>query len=311
MKYYYLQIKEGYKTFFDCVDKWLYTNRFAAIFSLNSIDDFLLNRKDLSKDSQNFVKTFYDEKEESVLVSIGSKVENNKKSDYLYIYKKDGNLTEYKGQTAKYKVDTSHYQSNPENVIGFPIKILTEIPIVKAPLVLATIKSNQYLSRGTFKELWKKSTKDDPESTFNSYFGNRKAIDYLISEKPVRVDNFEQYLECLSSIEFETLIAKLKEEQGYFVPAYKGGSFKDYDILCFKDKESEYIQAKLNLSKDTFKEYKDIKDLNIYCVHTEVDKQKYQNIFNFEDIKEQVESCPKTKEWLKRSLNWVSINRNK
>lgn len=311
MKYYYLQIKEGYKPFFDCVDKWLDKNHFAAIFSLNSIDEFLSDKKGLSKDSKNFVKTFYEDKEESLLVSIGSKEENNKKSDYLYIYKKIGKLIEYKGQNAKYTVDASHYKSKPDNVIGFPIELLVEIPIVKAPLVLATIKSNQYLSRGTFKELWKKATKDDPESTFNSYFGNRKAIDHLVSGKPVQVNNLEQYLECLSSIEFETLIAKIKEEQEYFVPAYKGGSFKDYDILCFKDDMEEYIQAKLNLSKETFKEYKDIKDLNVYCVHTEVDKQIYQNIFNYEDIQKQLECCPKTKEWLKRSLNWVSIKRSK
>ncbi len=307
MKYYYLQIKEGYKTFFDCVDKWLHTNHLAAIFSLNSIDDFLSDRKDLSKDSQNFIKTFNDEKEESILVSIGCKEENNKKSDYLYIYKKDGKLKEYKRQSSKYKVDLSHYQSNPENVIGFPIKLLVEIPIVQAPLVLATIKSNQYLSRGTFKELLKKPTKDDPESTFNSYFGNRKAIDYLVSGKPVQVDNFEQYLECLSSIEFETLIAKLKEEQGYFVPAYKGGSFKDYDILCFKKNKEEYIQAKLNLLKETFKEYKDIKDLNIYCVHSEVDKRIFQNILDYEDIQKELIDCPNTRKWLSHSLNWVYL----
>lgn len=310
MKYYYLQIKEGHKPFFDCVDKWLDKYHFAAIFSLNSIDEFLSDKKGLSKDSKNFVKIFYEDKEESILVSIGSKEENNKKSDYLYIYKKSGKLSEYMGQS-KYKVDTSHYKIKPDNVIGFPITLLAEIPVVKAPLVLSTIKSNQYLSRGTFKELWKKSTKDDPESTFNSYFGNRKAIDYLKSGEPVKVDNFEQYLECLSSIEFETLIAKIKEEQGYFVPAYKGGSFKDYDILCFKKDKEEYIQTKLNLSKDTFKDYKDIKDLNIYCVHSEVDKQIYQNIFNYEDIQKQLEKCPETKKWLKRSLNWVSIKRNK
>ena len=311
MKYYYLQIKEGYKPFFDCVDKWLDKNHFAAIFSLNSIDEFLSDKKGLSKDSKNFVKTFYENKEESILVSIGSKEENNKKSDYLYIYKKSGKISEYKGLSAKYKVDISHYKTKPDIVIGFPITLIAEIPVVKAPLVISTIKSNQYLSRGTFKELWKRPIKDDPESTFNSYFGNRKAIDYLITGKSVQVDNFEQYLECLSSIEFETLIAKIKEEQGYFVPAYKGGSFKDYDILCFKKNKEEYIQAKLNLSKDTFKDYKDIKDLNIYCVHSEVDKQKYQNIFNYEDIQKQLESCPKTKEWLKRSLNWVSIKRSK
>ncbi len=45
MKYYYLQIKEGYKPFFDCVDKWLDKNHFAAIFSLNAIDEFISDKK--------------------------------------------------------------------------------------------------------------------------------------------------------------------------------------------------------------------------------------------------------------------------
>ena len=305
MKYYYLQIKEGRDDYFDCVDKWISQNNFAAIFSLNSIEDFLSDRKDLSKDSQRFVKTFYDDTEDSLIVSIGSKYIHSKKQDYIYIYRKEGPLKNLKGQSAKYKVNPLHYNNNPDDVIGFQIQLLYEQPIVKVPLVLATIKSNQNLSRGTFKELWKKPTKDDKKSTFNSYFGNRKAIDYLVENKKVAVENFEQYLECLSSIEFETLIAKLKEEQGFFVPAYKGGSFKDYDILCKKGNKEEYIQVKLNLSKDTFKDYKDIKDLDIYCVHSEVDKSLFPNIYNYEDIQKLIQNCPKTKEWLKRSLYWV------
>ncbi len=307
MKYYYLQIKEGYKPFYDCVDKWLHDNHFAAIFSHNSKKDFLSDKKGLSNDSRNFVRTFNENNEKSRIVSIGTKKSNGKRIDYLYIYEKDGELAEYKSNSTQYKVNPAHYKTIPDNVIGFPIKILYEEPIVKVPLVLATIKSNQYLSRGTFKELWKKPSNDDPDSTFNSYFGNRKAIDYLVSKKIVKVDNFEQYLECLASIEFETLIAKLKEEQGFFVPAYKGGSFKDYDILCKKQNEEEYIQAKLNLSKDTFKDYKDIKDLNIYCVHTEVDKTQYSNIFDYQHIQKLLAKCPNTKKWLDCSLDWVRI----
>ena len=309
MKYYYLQIKEGRDDYFDCVDKWISQNNFAAIFSLNTIEDFLSGKKDLSKDAQRFVKVFHKDNEESLIVSIGSKSLDNKKQDYIYIYRKAGLLKRFSGQSVKYKVDSSHYNNNPDDVIGFHIELLYEQPIVKVPLVLATIKSNQNLSRGTFKELWKKPAKDDPNSTFNSYFGNRKAIDYLITNKKVEVDNFEQYLECLSSIEFETLIAKLKEEQGFFVPAYKGGSFKDYDILCKKGNKEEYIQAKLNLSKDIFKDYKDIKDLNIYCVHSEIDKKQYSNIFDYQDIKYLLDKCPNTYKWLEYSLSWVKIKK--
>lgn len=308
MKYYYLQIKEGRDdNYFDCVDKWISQNNFAAIFSLNNIEDFLSDMKDLSKDCQRFVKTFHDDKEESLIVSIGAKYLDNKKQDFIYIYKKEGPLKNLKGPSAKYKVDPLHYNNNPDDVIGFQIHLLYEQPIVKVPLVLATIKSNQNLSRGTFKELWKKPAKDDKNSTFNSYFGNRKAIDYLVEKRKVAVENFEQYLECLSSIEFETLIAKLKEEQGFFVPAYKGGSFKDYDILCKKGNKEEYIQVKLNLSKDIFKNYQDIKDLNIYCVHSEVDKTLYPNIFDYQNIQKLLVDCPNTKKWLERSLDWVFI----
>lgn len=308
MKYYYLQIKEGPGPFFDCVDKWISKNHFAAVFSRNSINDFLSKKKDSSKDLQKFVETFTEDKEDSYLVSIGSKSIGNTKSDYLYIYRKTGPLKEYDGTLSQYKVNSDFYKNKKiDNVIGFPINLLVELPIVKCPLVLATLKSNQYLSRGTFKELRKKSSKSDPKSEFNSYFGNRKAIDYLVNNEKVEVENFEQYLECLSSIEFETLIAKLKEEQGFFVPAYKGGSFKDYDILCFKNDKEEYIQAKLNLSKDTFKEYKDITNLHIYCVHSDVDKRKYPNIFNSQDIQLQLENCENTKRWLEQSLRWVKI----
>ena len=308
MKYYFLQIKEGPGPFFDCVDKWISQHKFAAVFSRNTINDFLSKKKDSSKDLQRFVEVFSKEKEESFLVSIGSKIIGKERSDYLYIYKKDGPLKEYDGELSQYKVNPNFYKNRKiDNVIGFPINLLVELPIVKCPLVLATLKSNQYLSRGTFKELRKKSSKSDPKSEFNSYFGNRKAIEYLVKNEKVEVDNFEQYLECLSSIEFETLIAKLKEEQGFFVPAYKGGSFKDYDILCFKNDKEEYIQAKLNLSKDTFKEYKDIANLHIYCVHCEVDKTNYPNIFNFQDIQSQLENCENTKNWLEQSLRWVEI----
>jgi hypothetical protein len=43
----------------------------------------------------------------------------------------------------------------------------------------------------------------------------------------------------LSSVQFETLIAKLFEEQGCFVPAYRGGATQGIDIIAFNDSENE------------------------------------------------------------------------
>ena len=309
-KYFYLQIKEGTGPFYDCVDKWIKQNKFAAVFSQSSIKDLIAKKQGTSKDLQKFVEQFINDNGQTLIVSIGSKNMGNSIADFLYIYKKKGALTEYhSGDSQQYKVNPDYYQNQKlDNIIGFEIELLIEKSIVECPLVLATIKSNQYLSRGTFKQL-KKVSKTDPDGIYNSYFGNRKAIDYLVKKKTsqtVQVDDFEQYLECLSAIEFETLLAKMKEEQGYFVPAYKGGSFKDYDILCYKDTGNEYIQAKLNLSKETYNKYNRIADLHIYCVHSEVDKKTNDNIFDYEDIKQQLVSCPKTKKWLKRSLYWVN-----
>ena len=91
---------------------------------------------------------------------------------------------------------------------------------------------------GTFKSI---EDPNNPESHMNSYFGNIKALEYILKDKKekVSVNSFSEYLECLSPIEFETLIAKLKEEEGYYVPAYKGGMLKDYDLICKKNGQQE------------------------------------------------------------------------
>ena len=102
-------------------------------------------------------------------------------------------------------------------------------------------------------------------------------------------------------------IAKLKEEEGYFVPAYKGGMLKDYDLICKKNGQQENIQIKLNLSKDTYNKYKK-KGLIIYCVSK---SKKIINpeitIFDYQDIEKQIKDKLDTKKWLSQTLDWVYI----
>lgn len=304
MKYYLLQIKEGPHggPFYDTVNKWISAG-YAAVFTKDPLGKIGTNP--VSADVEKFIELFNStQNDDSIILSIG---EDETSTDSLYIYQKDGPLEEI----TSLSVDKENYKTcnYVDNAIGFKIKLLKKIKVVECPLVLATIKSNTRLTMGTFKSI------EDPnnsESHMNSYFGNIKALKYILNGKKekVAVDSFAEYMECLSPIEFETLIAKLKEEEGYFVPAYKGGMLKDYDLICKKDGRQENIQIKLNLSKDTYNKYKK-KSLIIYCVSkSEKIVDPTVTIYDWQDIEKLINKSPNTKKWLSQTLDWVYIKKN-
>ncbi len=304
MKYYLLQIKEGPHggPFYDTVNKWI-SDGYAAVFTKDSLGKIGTNP--VSADVERFLELFNSNKsDDSIILSIG---EDETSTDSLYIYQKDGPLEEI----TSLSVDKENYKTcnYVDNAIGFKIKLLKKIKVVECPLVLATIKSNTRLTMGTFKSI---EDPNHPESHMNSYFGNIKALEYILKDKKekVFVNSFAEYLECLSPIEFETLIAKLKEEEGYFVPAYKGGMLKDYDLICKKDGRQENIQIKLNLSKDTYNKYKK-KGLIIYCVSkSEKIVEPTVTIYDWQDIEKLINKSPNTKKWLSQTLDWVYIKEN-
>lgn len=304
MKYYLLQIKEGPHggPFYDTVNKWISAG-YAAVFTKDPLGKIGTNP--VSADVEKFIELFNStQNDDSIILSIG---EDETSTDSLYIYQKDGPLEEI----TSLSVDKENYKTcnYVDNAIGFKIKLLKKIKVVECPLVLATIKSNTRLTKGTFKSI------EDPnnsESHMNSYFGNIKALKYILNGKKekVAVDSFAEYMECLSPIEFETLIAKLKEEEGYFVPAYKGGMLKDYDLICKKNGRQENIQIKLNLSKDTYNKYKK-KGLIIYCVSkSEKIVDPTVTIYDWQDIEKLINKSPNTKKWLSQTLDWVYIKKN-
>ncbi len=114
--------------------------------------------------------------------------------------------------------------SDPQTV-DYPkyrdIKLLRKETISKTPLVLASMKVNRWMSSGTFREI-----KERPDT---AYIGNLAAIQSMINSwiQDFAVDP----LDCISSLEFETLVAKIFEEHGCFVPAYKGGFLRDIDLI--------------------------------------------------------------------------------
>jgi len=156
------------------------------------------------------------------------------------------------------------------------------------------------MSSGAFRKL-------NPISENNSYFGNILSIHYLLSNKKQKVKTFKGYLYCLSSLEFETLIAKLFEEKGYFVPAYKGGFIKNYDLFCtnLKDNKTSSLQIKLEMEEKYYNEFTNY----YYCINNNY--ISIENIRNWESIKNELEKCPNTREWLNRTLYWVTFDLEK
>ncbi len=316
-EYYFLQIKEGpCSPYVDSVHKWIMEKQLAAIFSTKTINELKDDKS--KKDQQDFVTKFSDSKSDGTkLISIG---QNENHIETVYIYEKTGPLKFYDKKSG-YTVDPANYskvpKNNIDNVIGFPVKLIKQEQRAKCPLVLATMKSNQWLTRGTFKKIDPSNMKNakDEDGYDNSYFGNIKAIEYVRTKKKQKVKDFLQYLECLSPIEFETLVAKIKEAQGYFVPAYKGGALKDYDIICRnengKNKKDEYIQVKLNLYQDSYNKYKQKRsdDLHIYCVSNKTKKtiQDGPEIYDWEYIEKAIKKHQSVKDWLMKSLDWVDF----
>ena len=115
--------------------------------------------------------------------------------------------------------------------------IVDGVPISSVPFILASMKANKAFSRSTFREI--RSVAADELA---SYRGNVAAIQSLIGWDPgFSVDP----LECIASVEFETLIAKLVESNGFFVPAHRGGVLKDIDLFAYLEREAENRLLKL------------------------------------------------------------------
>jgi hypothetical protein len=208
---------------------------------------------------------------------------------YVWIYKPVGEITESK-----------NWEGYNENVKSFPVEILAEKQVKDVPLILASMKSNQAFSRGTFAEIKER------------YFGNILAIEYLLGNR-VKVPSRFSPLDCLSSLEFETLVAKIFETHGCFVPAYKGGYMKDIDLIAKNYTEKEifmdglYIPSKSTISIQVKLRFENKQPKRQVGVDYNIGLDIETNEFNFgrEWILKQTE-IPLIKDWLTRSTEWLS-----
>jgi hypothetical protein len=172
------------------------------------------------------------------------------------------------------------------------------------------MRSNQAFSRKTFTEIGKKNE----DSNFN-YQGNIAAIQSIIGwEEGFKVDPYD----CISSIQFETLIAKIFESDGFFVPAHRGGTLDTVDLFAKKLNKILSLQLKIGLRDgaiiEKIKEWLNISENN-YLITPEIiaspKLQHYSNTGKYltrKWITQKLETHPKIKDWMDQSLDWLPEN---
>lgn len=202
---------------------------------------------------------------------------------------------------------------------AIPVVVEERLPIHEAPLIIASLRVNQHFCRGTFAHI----------SPAN-YPGNVAALNWLWGDIPRPCHR----IQCLSSIELETLVAKLLEEHGAFVPAYKGGFLHGVDLFAYTDSAAiagslslpyvqrrgggfvSSVQVKARVSEpDDARTWLAGGDERVLITnedepHPALAELHNVSYFTRDWIVQALRSAPASSAWLDRSLNWLEASRN-
>jgi len=309
MKYYNLNIKiPNSQT--SLAEVWLRQRKAAPIFfGTSTPEELMAGKARYNTKAMNEAKEF---------ISLNSSSDHVRivtiDSGFVWIYKIVGKL-EFGG---KYEFDIDKPQEEKVIPKYYPIEMIDEISItVDTPYILAAMKSSQAFARGTFTEINKNGRK---------YDGNIAALRCVLNETAgmPSIDPFR----CLSSVELETLVAKIFEARGAFVPAYRGGVLKDVDVLVdLKDVDqvefpglvggSIEVQVKIDIS-----EARDVASLKQFLENTShilitAERSPHPKLKQYHDqgryktsqwLHDQVEKLPEVRAWFERSLKWLPKN---
>jgi hypothetical protein len=186
-----------------------------------------------------------------------------------------------------------------------PVDLILPQPLRLAavPPVLAGINANAYLSRGTYREI--------------TSWGNIKAIQSALG-RALPPEHLEQencssrhLLECLSSVELETLVAKLFEAAGCFVPAYRGGCIQDVDLFGHNDGKKPVeigrltVQPGQHLAIQVKGKAGHNKCPEAVDCFIALDAPNRPDCYDADWLLSEVKKHPSVLAWLKRSLVWL------
>ena len=247
---------------------------------------------DLKKEQVSQVRAFYESSDsinrKNTFIAVIAK-------GHVWILQPDGEIIE--------RENNEGWSENVNLLKIMPVKILAHKTIKDVPHVLASINANTFLSQGTYREI--------------ANWGNQKAICAVIGKDfPAEHWKLEectatQLLECLSSTELETLVAKLFEAAGCFVPAHRGGVMVDADLFAHNDSEENIQLDTLVIPKKGSLSIQ-VKSGNapkecppeVDCLIA-LDVKQNKNCFDGEWLLNQVQKFQEVKWWLRRSLNWL------
>ena len=240
----------------------------------------------------------YKENKEARIITIGD--------EKIWIYK-------IKGQIKNGKIEFDKFRQK-----YYDIEIIKHSKIEDVPYILATMKTNQAFSRNTFRKIDEKK-----------YEANIAAIKSLIGElNDFKIDP----LKSLSSVQLETLIAKIFEKNKAFIPAWRGGTLKDIDIIAefeknipenlFKVKIQEKkikIQVKIQLNdKNKLEEIKeDLKKPNFFLITAEdgplekLEEYHEKNYLTSKWLKKQIYNYDEIKKWYEECIKWLPTQNRK
>jgi hypothetical protein len=200
-------------------------------------------------------------------------------------------LTKPAGPVVFWKCDTQiGYAGSGEYVKLLPVNVVKVCRVTDIPAVLSTLTANAYFYSGTFREI-----KDT---------GVVRAIQSVAGARITTINSPQELLMCLSSIELETLIAKLFEEGGCFVPAYRGGASIGIDILARNTSARSIEVLGICISPGGATSIQ-VKRTGIFsappagCDHLVVAERDAVTVLNF------VQQTSQTKRWLAESLVWL------
>lgn len=291
MEYFNLKIGSSNKL----ADDWLAGNnplgKPAAVifFGMCTIHDIKEGRT--HEQPRDFYMSSLSENREKTLITV---IERGKG----WIIKPAGNIEEHEPK-----------QINSENERNIwkmmPVNIAAAFFLKDVPHVLAGINSNAYLGRGTYRPI--------------KYWGNIKAIHHVLGipfpTEHMLVGNCtpKQLLECLSSLELETLVAKILEAAGCFVSAYRGGFIPDIDLFARNLGLDKIVLDGLEISPNErisvqikgLNKVKRIPDSVDYFIGLETPLSPKS--FNAAWIYNQVLRFPAVAAWLRQSLSWLPI----
>jgi hypothetical protein len=196
----------------------------------------------------------------------------------------------------------SSLPEEPGFVKLLPVEVIHRKPIADVPMVLASIAANRYYSSGTFRPIGRR--------------GNILAIQAALG-RPIDLPaepSITNALECLCSVEFETLVARLFEEGGCFVPAYRGGYMQDADVIAknltdgdvtingVRIERDRGIALQIKLHSGTV-----VPPLGVDFL-VSLDAHSGPRALGADWLRSAIARAPKAGAWLRSSLRWLPEN---